>query len=110
MKIKNENDLLGFLIKLKDKNNKVRNHILLQQSQMDSVSLEHLMKGLIENHYVIYSMDTTTITKLGENNYISPLKKFFSCIRNIALYLLGVITPYVVEVVITFVKTLLETP
>lgn len=77
-KIKNENDLLGLLIKLKDKNGNVDNNVLLSSSKSEPYSIEFLMNGLINKRYVIYSYDTTTLTSLGLYNYISIPKRIFS--------------------------------
>lgn len=76
--VKNENELLGLLIRIQDDNRNIDNAKLLEVSKMDGYSLEFLMKPLIEKHYVIYSMDTTTLTSLGIANYISPWKKALS--------------------------------
>lgn len=77
-KIKNENDLLGLLIKLKDKNGDVDNKTLLSSSKTKSYSLDFLMRGLIDKHYVIYTCDTTTLTDLGLYNHISIPRRIFS--------------------------------
>lgn len=76
--IKNENELLGLLIDLQDENKNIDNNKLISSADIDSHSLQYLMNGLIEKHYVSYSLDTTSLTDLGIMNYISPKKRFLT--------------------------------
>ena len=78
--IKNSNDLLGVLIKNKNSNNDVSNNELIEISEMDPYSLKFLLNQLIDKGYVIYTMDTTTVTSLGINNYNSNMKRFVNWI------------------------------
>lgn len=73
--IKNENELLGILISIQDKNGKVDNSKLSQITNTDNATLKHLMDILIEKHYVIYTYDTTDVTDLGKVNYVPKWKQ-----------------------------------
>lgn len=75
-KIKNENDLLGLLIELEDGSHTVLNEKLLKSSCYENYSFDILINELKRKHYVIYSLDRTTVTMLGRNNYVSPMRKF----------------------------------
>ena len=71
LKINNENDMLGLLLKLEDENHTVQNQKLIDLGCYENYSFDILIKELIRKHYVIYTLDQTTITMLGINNYIS---------------------------------------
>lgn len=92
--IKNENELLGLLIKMQDKNRKIRNDDLLSSAEIDGISLEYLLKSLANKSYVVYSMDTTTLTTLGIANYVSAWQRilswFITLLKFAISYTLGV--------------------
>ena len=79
-KIKNENDMLGFLIAKMDSNKDVRAKVILSESGLDNISCFQLIKSLEKSHYIIYSTDIITVISIGENNYRSPFRKFVSFI------------------------------
>ena len=85
MKIKNENDMLGFLIKHMDSRKDVPASVILKESGLDQVSCNRLLKDMAKSGYIIFSMDVMTVTSLGENNYVSPKKKFFLKVREVSV-------------------------
>lgn len=105
-KIKNENDMLGLLIKRMDENNEVDNNKLANDTsiEFDKYSMKILMKELNRRGYIIYTMDTTTLTKLGINNYISIWDRAFSwcitLIKFIVSYALGVFSGVLIAIII----------
>lgn len=74
--VKNENELLGELIKIQRKHGKVDNSNLSELTGTDGITLEFLSKKLDEKHYIVYSMDTSVVTDLGVANYVSKPKSF----------------------------------
>ncbi len=73
--IKNENDMLGFLIFHMSKNNDIKTELVLEESGMDSVSADILLKQLKDSYFIIYTYDAITVTSLGKNNYKSIFHK-----------------------------------
>lgn len=107
--IKNENDFLGFLIKIKQDNGDISVSRILKESGLNNIDCSHYLKFLQSKGYIQY-MDSETyhIYPDGISAYVPTSKKFFLRLRDILLYLLGVITPYLVEIVIEIVKTTLK--
>lgn len=104
--IKNKNDLLGLIIKNKNKDNSIKNTELIKLSNLDNYSLDVLIKELIQEKYIIYTLDITTLTSLGINNYISPAKSFITklckllilTIKELIAFALGVGSAILVEI------------
>lgn len=99
--IKNANDLLGFLIYHMDKKQDVRAGFILENANMDNVSLTFLLKELEEKHYIICSLDTAHVTDLGKFNYRSPYKRFvrflFFAFKEIFFFIAGVLSGILVS-------------
>ena len=98
--IKNENDLLGLIIKNKDRNNEIKVSRLFSVANTDSISLQELVNRLVKQKYLIYSTDILSLTDLGIRNYVSPTKKFFLwfakllilTIKELIVYIFGIIS------------------
>ena len=95
-KVKNENDMLGLLLKLEDKNHNVQNQKLLDLGCYENYSFDILIDELRRKHYVIYTLDQTTITMLGRNNYVPKWRKvvgwLFTLLKFAVSYTLGVLS------------------
>lgn len=98
-RIRNENDMLGVLISRMDKDNNVDNVSLANASSdfhFDKYSMNILMMELERKHYIIRTLDTTSITMLGINNYISSWDKVLSFIVSLlkfsVSYTLGILS------------------
>lgn len=98
-RIRNENDMLGVLISRMDKNNDVDNISLINESSnfnFDKYSMNISMMELERRHYIIRTLDTTTITMLGVNNYISlwdkALSWLISLLKFSVSYTLGILS------------------
>lgn len=111
MKIKNENDFIGFLISIKQSNGDISVSHILDKSGLNDIDCIHYLKNLESKGY-IKNIDTETyhIYPDGISAHIPTAKKFFIRIRDIILYLLGLVTPYVVEAIIEIIKKLLQKP
>ena len=94
-KIKNENDMLGFLIANMNSKKDVSAKIILDKSGIDSVSCYTLLKSLEKSNYIIYTRDTMTVSSLGENNYNSPIKQLFICIFKAILFMTKTVIAYI---------------
>lgn len=107
-KIKNENDMLGFLIANMDSNKDVDTMTILNKSNIDNVSCNNLIRSLEKTHYIIYATDIITVSSLGENNYKSPIKQFliwlFKAIiftsKTVIAYISGIISVVIAELII----------
>lgn len=107
-KIKNENDMLGFLIANMDSNKDVDTMTILNKSNIDNVSCNTLIRSLEKTHYIIYATDIITVSSLGENNYKSPIKQFliwlFKAIiftsKTVIAYISGIISVVIAELII----------
>lgn len=107
-KIKNENDMLGFLIANMDSNKDVDAMTILNESGVDNVSCNTLVRSLENSHYIIYATDVITVSSLGENNYKSPLKQFliwlFKAIiftsKTVVAYISGIASVVIAELII----------
>ena len=75
-KIKNENDMLGFLIAHMDSNKDILSDVIREKSGLDDVSCYQMLKTLEKLHYIIYTNDTISVVSLGQNNYRSPMRRF----------------------------------
>ena len=102
-KVKDKNDMLGFLIANQKPNGDVPSKIILDKLNdicLDNFSANQLIKSLSDVHYIIYAMDVITVTKLGENNYNSPYKRFaiwlakllVLTVKNVVLYVGGILS------------------
>ena len=102
-KVKDKNDMLGFLIANQKPNGDVPSKIILDKLNdicLDNFSANQLIKSLSDAHYIIYAMDVITVTKLGENNYNSPYKRFalwlakllVLTVKNVVLYVGGILS------------------
>ena len=103
--IKNENDLLGILIKNKDQNNMVEINLLKSIADIDQFSLQELISRLSAKKYLLPSMSAVTLTDLGIRNYVSPRKKFAMwmakmlvlTVKNLLFYVAGIISGILVS-------------
>lgn len=104
--IKNENDFIGFLIKIKQDNGDISVSRILKESELNNIDCAHYLKSLQSKGYIQY-MDSETyhIYPDGISSYVPNSKKFLLRLRDIILYLLGVITPYLVELIIDIAKS-----
>lgn len=99
MKIKNENDMLGVLISRMDSNNDIDNVVLMEdlsKFKFDRYSANVLMNELNRKHFIIKTLDTTTVTMLGINNYVSKWDKIRSwlilLVKFAVSYTLGILS------------------
>lgn len=107
-KIKNENDMLGFLISNMDSKKDVSAKIILDNSGLDNVACYTLLKSLEKSSYIIYTRDTMTVSSLGENNYKSPINQFliwtFKAIiftsKTVIAYVSGIASVVIAEIII----------
>lgn len=78
MKIKNENDFLGFLVSIKNEKNSISVRNVLDQSGLSDIDCSHYFKSLQTKGYVRH-MDSETyhIYPDGISAYISPAKRTF---------------------------------
>lgn len=63
-KIKNENDMLGFLIAHMDSKKDVLAKTILDESGLDNVTCYTLLTSLEKSHYIICTNDTMTVLSL----------------------------------------------
>lgn len=112
-KIKNSNDMLGFLIFHMNEKNDISASTILGKSGLDNVSCYNLLKSLEASHYIIYTYDTITMLSLGQNNYRSPTKCFllwFSkamlfTAKTLLSYVAGIVSVIIAEIVILYITT-----
>lgn len=112
-KIKNENDMLGFLIAHMDSNKDTRADVIFEKSVLDNPTCYNLLKSLEASHYIIYTYDTITMLSLGQNNYRSPLKRFLLWLtkamifttKTLLSYVAGIVSVIVAEAVILYITT-----
>lgn len=112
-KIKDSNDMLGFLIFHMNEKKDVPASVILDKSGLENPTCYHLLKSLEASHYIIYTFDTMTVLSLGENNYRSPLKRFLMWFLKAVLftsktllsYVAGIVSVIVAEIVILYITT-----
>lgn len=100
--------MLGFLIANMDSNKDVDAMTILNESGVDNVSCNTLVRSLENSHYIIYATDIITVSSLGENNYKSPIKQFliwlFKAIiftsKTVIAYISGIISVVIAELII----------
>lgn len=100
--------MLGFLIANMDSNKDVDTMTILNESGIDNVSCNTLIRSLEKIHYIIYATDIITVSSLGENNYKSPIKQFliwlFKAIiftsKTVIAYISGIISVVIAELII----------
>lgn len=106
-KVKNENDMLGFLIAKMDYNKDVPAKVILNESGLDNISCNQLLKSLETSNYIIYSTDIVSVVSLGINNYRSPFKRFIIFIGwriwDLIVFLAGILS----GVLITYLSHIL---
>ena len=106
-KIKNENDMLGFLIAHMDSKKDIRSDVILEKSGLDNPTCHNLLKSLEKSHYIIYTNDTMTVLSLGQNNYRSPTRRFIEFlgwrIWDLFVFLLGIVS----GVAVTYISHIL---
>ena len=98
--IKNENDLLGFIIMNKDQNNEIKTNYLISIANTDLVSLSELVDRLVAKKYLIFSYDILSLTDIGIRNYVSTQKRFaiwlskllVLTIKNAMVYIAGILS------------------
>lgn len=103
-----KNDMLGFLIANMNSNKDVDAMTILNESGVDNVSCNTLVRSLKKSHYIIYATDVITVSSLGENNYKSPIKQFliwlFKAIiftsKTVIAYISGIISVVIAELII----------
>lgn len=85
--IKNENDFLGFLIKIKQNNGNISVSRILKESELNNIDCAHYLKSLQTKGYIQY-MDTETyhIYPEGINAYVSFPKKLTRFIEKILIF------------------------
>ena len=98
-KVKNENDMLGFLIANMDSQKEVKASFILDKLNdinLDNPSADMFLKSLAKDGYIIYSTDVMTVLKLGENNYVSIWKRilrfFIRRIWDLIVFLSGIVS------------------
>ena len=93
-RIKDENDLLGVILKNCDSNREIGANRLISLTDLDGFEVEFLLNKLAENSFVLYTMDIVQITHLGAKNYVSPIKKALRFLafatKEVVIYLLGI--------------------
>lgn len=107
-KIKNENDMLGFLIANMDSEKDVKAMTILNESGVDNVSCNTLVRNLEKSRYIIYSTNVITVSSLDENNYKSPIKQFLIWIfkaiiftsKTVIAYIAGIASVVISELII----------
>lgn len=115
-KVKNENDMLGFLIANKLPNGDVPSKQILDNLDkigLDSVSANKLLRSLESLRYIAYATDVMTVFKLGENNYNSPVKIFVFWFFKVMLfttktlvsYIAGIASVVIAEIIILYITT-----
>lgn len=95
MKIKDENDFLGFLISIKNDNNDIDVIKMLKQSNLSELDCSYYLRVLSEQDYIRY-LDTQTyhIEPKGLSVYTSPFQKGTSIFLNSAKSLLKFLIPF----------------
>lgn len=91
-----------------DSNKDVDTMTILNESGIDNVSCNTLIRSLEKIHYIIYATDIITVSSLGENNYKSPIKQFliwlFKAIiftsKTVIAYISGIISVVIAELII----------
>lgn len=113
--IKSSNDLLGFLIKIKDENNDCDLlKVLDVMGSNRSIDLQELINEL-SGKKLVKQLDTCTvhIYESGINAYISPLKKVFNTLKKpiayIFTYIMGILSAVIVQMIINMI-TQSQTP
>lgn len=115
-KVKNENDMLRFLIANKQPNGDISAKTILDNLDsigLDNVSANNLLRNLEKLHYITYATDVMTVLKLGENNYKSPLKSFVIWFAKVMLftsktfisYIAGIASVVIAEIIILYITT-----
>lgn len=112
-KIKDSNDMLGFLIFHMNEKKDVPASTILEKSELDNVSCYNLLKSLESSHYIIYTYDTMTVLSLGENNYHPALKRFLLwfakamlfTVKTLLSYIAGIVSVIVAEIIILYITT-----
>ena len=93
-RIKDENDLLGVILKNCDSDREIDSRRLIKLTDLDSFEVEFLLHKLSENRFVVYTTDIVQITHLGVKNYVSPMKKALRFLafatKEVIIYLLGI--------------------
>lgn len=112
-KIKNANDMLGFLIANANTKNEIPGIVAMEKSGIDTPSATSLIKELSVLGYVIQTTDIIYVTSLGEANYRSPIKRvfiwliksFLFTIKTLIAYIAGAVTVIGSELVILYVTS-----
>lgn len=86
--IKDENELLGELIKIENSFGEINNSKLPEMLNTDNVTLSFLMDKLSEKRYVIKTMDMSSVTDLGRISFISKKKRFIQCLKSMTTFAL----------------------
>lgn len=107
--IKNENDLLGFLIKNMNSDNECNSYNCLTTSGLDNHSFLSFIKSLESKNYIT-TLDFCTyrVTDIGLHNYESPTmntkKSFFSfskyAFNKIICFIAGIISALVAAYIV----------
>lgn len=98
--IKNSNDLLGLIIKMANSNGDVDTNELVEAAGIDRFSVDTLSKELADKHYIIYTLDTFTLTDLGRIAYKPWYKRIAEPIVNVILRLIGIFVCIAIAVAI----------
>lgn len=109
--IKNSNDLLGFLIQIKDNNNNCDLGIVLSAMGTDkNLDLLNLMNELSANGF-IKQIDTCTvhIYEKGMTSYISPQKKIWNNIKMplsyVFTYIMGILSTVIAQLILNAIAS-----
>lgn len=107
--IKSSNDLLGFLIKIKDENNDCDLlKVLDVMGSNRSIDLQELINELSDKKFV-KQMDTCTVHlyESGIDAYVSPLKKIFNILKKpvtyIFTYIMGILSAVIAQMIINMI-------
>lgn len=100
MKIKNENDFLGFLISMKQDNGNISAGKIIDLSGISDIDCIHYLKSLEEKGYIEnLDMETYHIYPDGIYAYMPPKRKIWGIVKTIITYLLGLFTSLIGDII-----------
>ena len=113
MKIKNENDFLGFLISIKNENDDVSVIKTFRESGLSNIDCAHYFKSLSSKGLLDFiDTDTYHLYPHGISSYVSPLKRLslwvakllVLTIKNLIVYIAGILSAVIAGVILGLIQ------